>query len=397
MGDGLQAFALAAGTPAALAATGVTALVLVLAALCAWLWMSRLCERREVVRILGAFPCAAFLVDAKGRVVHSNRMARSHMVSGVNDPRGLHYSEVFPPPIVHELGVVLKELGTEGEVREPVDDRVVQLPGGRAGVIRGVSVSERRWGPCASLLTIEDTSARVELRRALDWAALAQQLAHEIKNPLHTVLLTLQRLQLAYHETRAKSSAAMDRYVDSAIQEIERLRAIADGFLRFTSLKPPKVCVMEARELLNAVERQVRQWLPETVDLIVECEEGLPQVRVDLEGMQRLFFNIFDNAVQAMKGKGRIFLRAGLTQWLAVGEPVRREFVTFEVSDTGCGIPDELLGRVFEPYVSGKDGGTGLGLSICRHIVKEHGGRISLQSKVGVGTTVRVELPAYQA
>ncbi|MDH7558774.1 MAG: ATP-binding protein, partial [bacterium] len=73
------------------------------------------------------------------------------------------------------------------------------------------------------------------------------------------------------------------------------------------------------------------------------------------------------------------------------------EFVAFEVSDTGCGIPEELLGRVFEPYVAGKDGGTGLGLSICRQIVKEHGGRISLQSKVGAGTTVRVELPAYQA
>jgi signal transduction histidine kinase len=349
------------------------------------------------VRILGAFPCAAFLLDAKGRVVHSNRIARRHMVAGATDPRGLHYAEVFPPAIVQEVGVVLKELGTEGEVREPVDDRMVQLPGGQAGVIRGVSVSERRWRPCASLLTIEDASASVELRRALDWAALAQQLAHEIKNPLHTVLLTLQRLQLAYHETRTKSSAAMDRYVDSAIEEIERLRAIADGFLRFTSLKPPKVCVMEARELLSAVERQVRQWLPETVNLIVECEEGLPQVRVDLEATQRLFYNIFDNAVRAMRGKGRIFLRVGMAQWLTVGEPVRREFVAFEVSDTGCGIPEELLGRVFEPYVAGKDGGTGLGLSICRQIVKEHGGRISLQSKVGAGTTVRVELPAYQA
>ncbi|MGQ9852327.1 MAG: ATP-binding protein, partial [Candidatus Oleimicrobiaceae bacterium] len=112
--------------------------------------------------------------------------------------------------------------------------------------------------------------------------------------------------------------------------------------------------------------------------------------------IQRLFFNLFDNAVRAMEGKGRLLLRSSVAHWLNLAQSVRQEYVAIEVSDTGCGIPDELLGRVFDPYVTGRSGGSGLGLSICRHIIKEHGGRITLQSKVGVGTTVRVELPAYQ-
>jgi signal transduction histidine kinase len=319
------------------------------------------------------------------------------MLAGVTDPRGLPYAEAFPAPVAHHLGLVLRELGSEGEASAQLDDHVIEFPGGELVKLRGFPVPNGGHGSHATLVTMEDASASVELRRALDWAALAQHMAHEIKNPLHTVLLTLQRLQMAYHESHPHATKTLDRYVDSAIEEIERLRDIADGFLRFTSLKPPRLSVIAAQELVSVVERQVRQWLPATVSLVVECEEGLPQVRVDLEAMQRLFFNLFDNAVRAMQGEGRLFLRASLTHWLTLGEPVRQEFVSFEVSDTGCGIPEELLGRVFDPYVSGRSGGSGLGLSICRHIVKEHGGRIALQSKVGVGTTVRVELPVYQA
>lgn len=376
-----------------LAAAGVS-LVLALAA---WIWVSRARHAAQLARVLAAFPCAALLLDWRGRIPHSNRLARRYMLAGVSDPRGLPYAQVFPPSITHHLDQALKDLGPEGDLREQASDHVVEFPGGQLVKVGGISVAGGSRQAQASLVTMEDASASVELRRALDWAALAQHMAHEIKNPLYTVLLTLQRLQMAYRELQPRVAKSLDHCVDSAIEEIEKLRQMADGFLRFASLKPPRLSVMEARELVSAVERQVRQWLPSTVVLVVECEEGLPKVRVDLEAIQRLFFNLSDNAVRAMEGKGRLFLRAGVVHWLNLAEPVRQQYVAIEVSDTGCGIPDELLGRVFDPYVTGRSGGSGLGLSICRHIIKEHGGRITLQSKVGVGTTVRVELPAYQA
>lgn len=359
-------------------------------------YVGRACHRREIARLVAGFPCAALVLDWHGTIVHCNRASLQRMVPGITNPQGLDYREAFPPAVAKEIGALLTETAADGGLKTASVDHFMEFSSGQVGRVRALTLSERRSARCAYLVLIEDATASVELRRALDWAALAQNLAHEIKNPLHTVLLTLQRLQIAYRESHARESQTLDRYVNSAIEEIERLRDIANGFLRFTSLKPSRVAVMGARALVEAVERQVRQWLPQTIQLLVECEEGLPDVRVDMEGMQRLFFNLFDNAVRAMRGKGRIFFRASLTHWLVVGEPARKEFVTIEVADTGCGIPEELLGRVFEPYVSGRKGGTGLGLSICRHIAKEHGGRLSIQSKVGVGTTVRLELPVYR-
>ncbi len=370
---------------------------LLVSGLAAWIWVSRARHAAQLSRVLAAFPCAALLLDSRGRILHSNRLARRYMVAGITDPRGLPYTEVFPPSITHHFDLVLKDVGPEGGPREQANGHLVDFPGGQLVKVGGMSIAGGSGQAQVNLVTMEDSSVSVELRRALDWAALAQHMAHEIKNPLHTVLLTLQRLQMAYRELQPRAAKSLDHHVDSAVEEIEKLRQMADGFLRFASLKPPRLSVMGARELVNAVERQVRQWLPSTVALVVECEEGLPQVRVDLEAIQRLFFNLFDNAVRAMEGKGRLFLRASVAHWLNLAEPVRQQYVAIEVSDTGCGIPDELLGRVFDPYVTGRSGGSGLGLSTCRHIVKEHGGRITLQSKVGVGTTVRVELPGYQA
>ncbi len=370
-------------------------LLVVAAATGVWYVVRSAGQRCEVARLVAGFPCAALVVDSAGRIVHCNRAACQHMVPGITEVRNMHFQEAFPAHIASEVGAVNTEIAADNTHEPAADGHVLELAPGKVGKVRGLALSERRGTAHARLVLIEDTTASVELLRALDWAALAQHLAHEIKNPLHTVLLTLQRLQMAYHESHVRESKNLDRYVNSAIEEIERLRDIANGFLRFTTLKPPRVAVMEARALLEAVERQVRQWLPQTVQLVVECEEALPSVRVDLEGMQRLFFNLFDNAVRTMKSRGRIFLRASRTHWLNLGEPAHKESVTLEVADTGCGIPDELLGRVFEPYVSGREGGTGLGLTICRQIAKEHGGRLSIQSKVGVGTTVRLELPVY--
>ena len=239
-----------------------------------------------------------------------------------------------------------------------------------------------------------DLSEKSRSQKALLWSGLAQKLAHEIKNPLSTVLLTLQRLQMAYQEDKVTHMEKYDKYSQSALEEVERLRKVTDGFMKFTRIKPPEFKIKSVVDVINKIENRTREWLPDKVRFKVDMEENLGDIRIDQDQIQTLFYNLFDNAVKAMGGKGRLSLRVSLAEWIA---PMKKEGKTdrilFEVSDTGCGISEDQVDALFEPYVSLREKGTGLGLTICKRIVEDHEGTVTIKSKTNSGTTVIVELP----
>src|SRR6185436_17886027 len=116
---------------------------------------------------------------------------------------------------------------------------------------------------------------------------------------------------------------------------------------------------------------------------------GLPEVMVDRSIIVRALVNLIENALQAMPDGGALAVSAR-----AANGPTGDARVVIEVRDTGCGIPDALLPRLFEPYFSTKSGGTGLGLGLARRAVEEHGGTLELRSREGQGTVVTLALPA---
>ena len=279
-------------------------------------------------------------------------------------------------------------------------------PGSRDGVEKKVVMDSkeisvivmpylRKYRSNGVVYLFEDLTEKSRSRRALLWSGLAQKLAHEIKNPLATVLLTIQRLQISYQEDGVKNADQYDKYTQSALEEIERLRRVTDGFMKFTRIKEPDMNTEPVESVVKKIELRVREWLPEGVSLNVGVEQGLPDIRVDMDQMQTMFFNLFDNAVKAMKGKGRLSLRVNLMEWIEKGDECgNHPNVLFELTDTGCGIPVEQIDDLFEPYVSLREGGTGLGLNICKQIVEDHKGKIGITSRVDIGTTVTVEIPA---
>jgi len=244
-------------------------------------------------------------------------------------------------------------------------------------------------------IVMEDLSALAHSQKAVLWAALAQRLAHEIKNPLCTVLLTLQRLQMAYQEDGVANVKKYDAYSNSIIEDVERLRKVTDGFMKFTQLQPLQFTMVTVSDFVANIEQRLLEWLPEKITFKIESEPNLPMIRVDIDQIYRLFYNVIDNAVKAMQGKGRILFHVSLLQRIENETiAVTRDYILFEISDTGSGMSQDQMEQVFEAYRSFRTGGTGLGLNICRTIVTDHGGRISLQSREGVGTTVRIEIPA---
>lgn len=216
---------------------------------------------------------------------------------------------------------------------------------------------------------------------------LAAGVAHEIGNPLNSLTIHLQLLDREARDLPAEKRAAFKESVRVARAEVARLDKIVADFLRAARPAPPRM----ALESLNAVVEETLQFMSaEIQDAGIAAEanlsRGLPRVWFDHDQMKQVFINLIKNALQAMKPGGR----------LTVATERAEDCVLVSVSDTGAGIPPNLIGKIFEPYESTKKGGSGLGLMIVRRIVQQHGGAMDVDSVVGKGTVFRLRLPTRE-
>lgn len=248
----------------------------------------------------------------------------------------------------------------------------VALDNGRTVLARAVRVRS------GAMLTLEDISAVEYLRRVQSWVPVAQKLAHGIKNPLTAIGLTLQRIE-------KNCGPDSQRYLESMKDDIDRLRRMTDSFMRFTRLETPRLEPIDINQLVRDCLVKFESARPAGIVVRTEFADNLPRVLLDPAQMKEACSNIIENAVSAV---GRTGTLSVVTR--AVGADRR---VAIIVSDTGPGIPERYLGRIFEPYFTLKPGGTGLGLAITKRIVEDHRGTIRIESNEGAGTTVTIELP----
>jgi signal transduction histidine kinase len=227
--------------------------------------------------------------------------------------------------------------------------------------------------------TLEAEMARGE--RLATVGNLAAAVAHEIRNPLNAVSMGIQRLRAEFEPAERDEYRRM---VDLVQGEVRRLNGIVQEFLslaRPLQLRPELVPVAALLdEIRQLVEPQARQA---GIELEQALPPSLPDIRADRDRIKQVLLNLVLNAIEAMPTGGR----------LTLGAAASSAALTLRVTDTGSGIPPELLPRVFEPYVTTKTRGLGLGLAIARRIVEAHGGRIEAESQVGQGTSFRVTLP----
>ena len=222
--------------------------------------------------------------------------------------------------------------------------------------------------------------------RVAAWQEVARRLAHEIKNPLTPIAMSVETLRDALAQGRPDFPELFAEGASAIQEEVRRLKRIVDEFSRFARLPAPEPSEMAPADLVAAV-LSVYASPPPGIAVEREVEPGLPPVRVDRDQILQVLLNLVKNAEEAMTGGGRLRLAA------------RRDGagVLLEVSDTGPGIPPEDLQRVLEPYFTTKATGTGLGLAIAERIVREHGGRLEVSSSPGSGATFVIRLPAAPA
>ena len=227
---------------------------------------------------------------------------------------------------------------------------------------------------------------RAELERShriAAWAEMARQVAHEIKNPLTPIQLSAEHL-MRIHDDRGKPlSPVLEECLTVVLSQVRLLRQIASEFSTFASSPTahPVPCALAA--LVREVVSPYRTGLAGRVRIDEEVPDDLPLVHLDRTLFQRALANVIENALHALPGEGTITISA-----VRAGDLVR-----LAISDTGEGMEADALERVFEPYFSTKTSGTGLGLPIAKRNVELSGGRISIDSRKGGGTTVTIELP----
>ena len=245
-----------------------------------------------------------------------------------------------------------------------------------------------REGPSRGVvLSLEDVTDELRSERIVAWGEMARQVAHEVKNPLTPIKLSVEHVRRAWHDRRRDFSEILERNVESILREIDRLAEIARSFSRYGSPRKASELPLEGVHLGTAVD-EILTLYQTTEAIVVDADipPGIAPVRAREPEIKEVLINLLENAREAVRPCGGVHIRASAQD----GE------VCLQVSDDGRGIEPELLGRIFEPRFSTNSMGTGLGLAIVQRLVRSWGGRVWAQSTPGVGTTMSIRLVAWE-
>ncbi|HVU34486.1 MAG TPA: ATP-binding protein [Opitutaceae bacterium] len=297
----------------------------------------------------------------------------------------------FVPGLRPSLGPALDEEGgaapvatREFELTYP-EFRTVRLyivPFHQAGTGGG-----RRFAVILTDITKEKqtTEQRIESERTSSILLLAAGVAHELGNPLNSLTIHLQLIDRKLK--RLRQNKDMDSLTDSVRicrDEVSRLDGIITNFLEAIRPRPPDLAETDLNDVLDEVLRfQHRELADRGIAVEAETSGTVPRVMADRNQLKQVFFNLTKNAIEAMRPGGKLRIRSRADD----------DFVYLMFGDTGAGIKQEDLIRLFQPYYTTKVGGSGLGLMIAQRIMREHGGQIGIESKEGVGTVVTLQFP----
>lgn len=241
-----------------------------------------------------------------------------------------------------------------------------------------------RGTAAGSVVVFDDITHLAEAQRAAAWAEVARRLAHEIRNPLTPIQLSAERLQMKLAGKLVEADAeVLTRSTQTIVNQVAALKNMVDAFSQYARTPEPSM-----RELdLNALTREVLTLYETSLGGAVRLElaPGLPALVGDAAQLRQVIHNLLQNTQDALAGtrEPRVLVATE-----AAGGAVR-----LTVTDNGCGFPETVMRRAFEPYVTTKPKGTGLGLAIVKKIVDEHGGTATIANVLPRGACVTIRLP----
>ena len=235
---------------------------------------------------------------------------------------------------------------------------------------------------------LEHREKLVQAERVAAWRELARRLAHELKNPLFPLQLTVENLLRAREQSPEEFEEIFRESSSTLLAEIANMKAIIARFSEFSKMPQPHFQQVQVNDVVQNVARLFQAQLHAPGRPPIECKlelgPTLSPIAADPELLHRALSNLILNAMDAMPQGGVLALRTGQEE----------NRVSIQLSDMGTGLTPEECDRLFTPYYTSKAHGTGLGLAIVQSVVSDHGGRITVRSQPGSGTTFLIELPS---
>jgi PAS domain S-box-containing protein len=343
------------------------------------------------------------VTDMKGNIIIFNKGAE--VLTGYSAEeviRKIHITQIYPPGIAKEVMKKLRspDYGGVGKLL-PVQFNIVNIFGEEIPIqLSAVLIYNGAGQEIASVGIFTDLRPRLKMEKKLQethlqlvssekmasLGKLAAGIAHEINNPLGGILIysSLIMEDIPDDDPRRQDLARI-------VQETSRCKEIVKSLLEFARQTEPKKEPTDINRAINdGLFFLVNQALFHNIQIVKKLDPFLPFVRGNASQLKQVFMNIIVNAAEAMHGSGMLTI--------TTLQAPDRKTVLIEFTDTGEGIPEENLSRIFDPFFTTKDvgKGTGLGLATSYGIVEEHGGKISVKSKVDEGTTFIIELPIHQ-
>lgn len=368
-------------------------------------------REKEFLNILmEAVPDAIYFKDTQSRFTKVNRAHAERM--GLKDPDEAigktdfdFYSEEFArktfedeqniiregKPIINKIERVIGKDGREHWVtatKMPIRDRAGKIMG-IVGISRDITEIKRmqdmlrEYNERLERIVEEKTRALLDAERLAAVGEVVSMIVHDLRSPLQVILyktfLLKEKLKLLPIPSYEKES--FKEILDSINEQVEYMNKMVSDFKDYARNIKPEYIEIDFKKLVDEILATF--IIPENIKVEVSIQEGFPKLQIDPLMMRRVLSNLVSNAIDALPNGGSILISAR----------IENEHIVISVEDTGVGISEENLGKLFKPFFTTKERGTGLGLAICKRFVELHGGHIFVESKVGYGTKFIIKLP----
>ena len=344
-------------------------------------------QRRLYMEIVLANVAAGVVsADAGGKILTINKSAERMLRIRAEEIIGKSYREVLSD---NYAKIIDDFLGDEGLFRKGYMDKQIRLSAGNRRLTLLVSLNvlrDDRGRYLGLVAVLEDLSEIEKAQRMAAWREVARRIAHEVKNPLTPIQLSAQRLKKRYGEVLDSEDAEIfSECTGMIITQVEELKRLVNEFSNFARLPAASLAPSDISKIINEALSLYKE-AHKDVKFVFKDSREVPVFNLDGEQIRRVMINLFDNAIEAIEGKGEVTVELHYDNIL--------KMVRIEVIDSGRGISSENKARLFEPYFSTKKQGTGLGLAIVSTIITDHNGFIRVKDNTPKGTKFIIELPA---
>jgi nitrogen fixation/metabolism regulation signal transduction histidine kinase len=239
------------------------------------------------------------------------------------------------------------------------------------------------------VIVFDDITALLQAQRDAAWGEVARRLAHEIKNPLTPIQLSAERLRHKLLGSMSEMDAQMlDRATHTIVSQVEAMKEMVNAFSDYARAPQMDMSTFDVNQLIAEVAELYRAQDAQR-HLQLKLEPGMPEIEADRGRLRQIVHNLLTNAFEALESTAHPEVRISTQRTHRADS----DFVQIVFEDNGPGFRADVIGQVFDPYVTTKPKGTGLGLAIVKKIVEEHGGRIEAENRREGGARLRIELP----